>query len=252
MRSTLVLSLIAVAVLGFTGIFYRLDGATITYVGDLAPVILSFLAAIGWSIIAKNTAKELKYDKWARWCIALFLWTNFLGETAWAWYELVLGIQEPLSMLPDVFWHASYIFLIAGLIFYAKTVFIPRKAIIGYNLFFVSIAIARIAVEFARGTNFVNFIEALYIVWDIIALGLILMMLVPMAMSYNHIMNSWLLFLAGILGIVIFDMLFSAMTAVGTYRSGSYIDLIYLTGYTLLVFAANSKYKIIKKEKIIS
>jgi hypothetical protein len=249
MRSTLVLSLLAVAVLGFTGIFYRIDGAAIIYVGDLAPVILSFLAAIGWSIIAKNTEKKLKYDKWARWCIALFLWTNFLGESSWAWYELALGIEEPLSMLPDVFWHLSYIFLIAGLIFYAKTVFIPKKAIIGYNVVFVSLAIARIAVTVIRGTDATGFIQTLYIIWDIIALGLILMMLVPMALSYNHMMNSWLLFLSGILGIVIFDMLFAAMTAADTYTAGSYIDLIYLTGYALLMFSADSKYKIMKKEK---
>jgi len=248
MRSTAITSAIAAMVLIFAGVIYFTGPEKFTfYVGDITPVVLSLLAAIAWSILAAKTPKTFNVDKKARMCIAGFLWLNFLGETSWVIYELFLNEANPLGSVADIFWHASYIFLIIGLILFIKTVFVPRKILVWFNVVFISLALTYLvnALVFTK-FNSSSLIQTLYVVWDLIALGLVLIVLVPLVLSYNQFTRSWIIFLAGILGIVIFDMIFAGLTALGTYATGNYVDLIYFTAYTLLGFAANEKYRLIK------
>jgi hypothetical protein len=77
---------------------------------NLFPLIISGIAFL-FSILAfkRYWTKSEEYFSiiWLCFSIGLGLW--FLGETTWAIFTLILGVEIPFPSIADIFWLIGYI-----------------------------------------------------------------------------------------------------------------------------------------------
>jgi len=183
---------------------------------------------------------------WFCFTLGMALW--FLGETGWAIYTLLLGVEIPYPSIADVFWLIGYIPLFLALYLYVKTfgsVLSGRTLGISMTTTFVSSVLVSVALitpilgaEEDLITMFVDF------AYPLLDLALFSMAVLGLAVFLKgKLGKSWLLINAGILADVSADILFSYTTAQETYYSGHPLELLFHFGYLLflLAFYAHAK-----------
>jgi len=172
----------------------------------------------------------------------------FLGETGWAIYTLVLGVEIPYPSIADVFWLSGYFPLFLALYWYVKTFgfVLSRRTlvILMTTVFVLSVLVSAVLITPILGaeedsiTMLVDFAYPLLdlVLFSVAVLGLAVFL-------KGNLGKSWLLINAGILSNVGADILFSYMTAQETYYSGHPLELLFHFGYLLflLAFYAHAK-----------
>jgi len=183
---------------------------------------------------------------WLCFTFGMAFW--FLGETGWAIYTLVLGVEIPYPSIADVFWLSGYFPLFLALYWYVKTFgfVLSRRTlvILMTTVFVLSVLVSAVLITPILGaeedsiTMLVDFAYPLLdlVLFSVAVLGLAVFL-------KGNLGKSWLLINAGILSNVGADILFSYMTAQETYYSGHPLELLFHFGYLLflLAFYAHAK-----------
>jgi hypothetical protein len=132
----LVLTLI-VAVL-YTSPVYREAGTTaVNWFYNLGTVFLAGLSTVLMVMMWRTFERgEILWFVWGLLALGMFLWT--LGETIWAYYELILEEETPYPSAADVAWVIGYIPLTVGLLLRflsLRTMPTQQQALIGGAIF---------------------------------------------------------------------------------------------------------------------
>jgi len=183
---------------------------------------------------------------WLCFTIGLFLW--FLGESVWAGYTLILGVDIPYPSIADAFWLLGYIPFFIALLLYVKIfrLALPRKMLIISLATTVVLAIlvfiALITPLLGAGEDLTTLIvDFAYPLLDLTLFSVAFLGL--LIFVKGGVGKSWLLINAGILANVCGDILFSYTTAQEIYYNGHPLDILFDLGYLffLLAFYVHTK-----------
>lgn len=190
----------------------------------------------------RRRAKERFSMMWLFFTLGLALW--FLGETGWAIYTLLLGVETPYPSVADVFWLSGYIPLFMALYLYVKIF----ESAISRRMLALSVATTLISAVFVSATLMApilgaeedlvtSIIDFAYPLFDLVLfsaafLGLLIFL-------GGRMERSWLLINGGILSNALADVLFSYTVAQGIYYSGHLLEILFHLGYLLFTLAFN-------------
>jgi len=207
------------------------------------PPFIAGAAVISSGFAFRKYGHDLKEQfslVWFCFTFGMALW--FLGETGWAIYTLLLGVEIPYPSIADVFWLSGYVPFFLALYLYVKTfgfvlsrrtLVILMTAVFGLSVLVSATLITPIlGAEENSITMFVDFAYPLLdlALFSVAVLGLAVFL-------KGNLGKSWLLINAGILSNVGADMLFSYTTAQETYYSGHPLELLFHFGYLLFLLA---------------
>lgn len=175
-----------------------------------------------------------------------------IAEVLWVVYESVLFI-DPFPSVADFFWLSGYVF---GAIFLFRYLAPIRKA--ASSSIKIIATVITLAYLIPTGTSVYllnpesNAFEFLVsIAYPTADAALLWQIIAGMSLLFNKKHMTFLsLLMGGILGFIISDTLFVFMT--NSYEVGSIIDLGWVIGYMVLVFAALSYRHLSKKDIEVS
>jgi len=179
---------------------------------------------------------------WLCFTLGLALW--FLGETGWAIYTLLLGIEIPYPSVADVFWLSGYVPFLVALNLYVKIF----KSGLSRRMVAFSMAATFVLAVLASATLMAPILEAekdlvtliidfTYPFFDIFLFSVAFLGL--LIFLGGRLERSWLLINLGILSNASADVLFSYTVAQGTYYSGHLLEILFHLGYLLFILAFN-------------
>jgi len=251
MRKTFVLAALSVLVFAILTLVYitrQGNELVLTWVGDIAPMLLSLSAMLACWFAYKAIPKEYLRESRGWFYIALAFLFFMVGDVYWGYSEIFLKVELPLGSFSDLSWELAYLMLFIGFGFVLRMMFHSEKKVRWVTFITALAAIIFISIEMKKYLTTGNWIEAIqdsYVLYDIILLGMITSLLLPLIQSHNRLMNVWLLFGLAVFARIIFDFLFAGMTAIGAYATGSFIDLLYAASYVLFVVSADAKLKML-------
>ena len=168
--------------------------------GNLFICIISFLAMVACWIPYRKMSKEFPLEKKGWFFIALAMTLFFLGDLAWAVFEVILNIRVPVGSPCDIFWNLAYFSLMYGLWYLMSLLFFESKYH-NRSVMFASLLIACVVLFFdirhdmaSADLNFVFFVQHIYLFYDIIILGMIYLLLLPLIRSHNSLFVAWIIF----------------------------------------------------------
>jgi len=181
------------------------------------------------------TKQNLSFIKSARWlAFGFLLWS--LGEVTYSFYALVLGVAIPFPSIADFFWLAGYPLVLVGMaVFLLQFRFAITRRSLSIALGVSTAATGLIAVFLVIPVTSIssdlmsNIIGLAYPIMDI---ALLYAPIVGMLLFRGGKLSQGWYWLA--LGAILFgfaDILFSYLTAIGTYYSGHPLDVLYACGY---------------------
>ena len=214
-------------------------GSLIDFTTDASAGVAFISAGLAMSRYGKGF-RTRSGKLWPAFTVGILLW--FVGEVVWSFYYQVLSVQVPYPSLSDVFYIAGYFPFFAGLslyVFYFKGV-LKRStlAIVAAVVFAAAAATAYILVPpvLAEDSGIVTkAFDFAYPLLDLVLLSVSLLGLSVLASG--ALGRPWLFITMGIILNAAGDLLFSYMTAVGTYMIGTLPDLFYILGYISLALA---------------
>lgn len=256
MRPTLIALALAIlsAALGSLFIVTMQGHPLLGLLDNLVVAASSLIVAVAfWILFRKINAS--KRDLKSGWLIAVLGFTSWALADIWWLVQETLGVKIPLGTWTDFFWLLGFALIIVGMI------------ILIWNLFFSSkliwLAVAGIVVSLALyffvqlrlhgqfiSDDWVQQIQQLYVVLEIILIGLCSLFVFPLLASRNRFVAVWILFALGIAARCIFDIGFALLTSANAYWSGHYIDVLYLLSFAMLAFAADMKYRVMTERLV--
>lgn len=230
------------------GLVYSIILAFIYGLGQLSPEFMLvfsnvlFPATAGTAVMASfwtlkkyaaHNPKPKFSASWIGFSSGLFMW--FLGESAWAVYVLLLGIN-PFPSLADVFYIGGYVFLGLALFLILKlfpSVFSGKKLAF---LVVVSVSVSTAVGYFlltpiltSEADLFTTVLSAAYPILDI---GLfVLVFSIFMIFIEGTIGKAWFFLTLGVALNIIADLLFNYAELQGFYYEGHPLELFWLWGY---------------------
>ncbi|VVB81714.1 Uncharacterised protein [uncultured archaeon] len=217
--------------------------------GNLFICSISLCAMVACWIPYRKLSKNFPLEKKGWFFIALATTLFFLGDIAWAFFEVFLKIHVPVGSLCDLFWNLAYFSLMYGLWCLMSVLFFEsqnRNRIILFASFLIGCVVLFFDLRVhSANLSFVDFIQHLYVFYDVIILGMIYLILMPLLMAHNHLFITWTIFGSAIIARIVFDFIFAHMNDAGTFYTGHPLDLVYTFSYFLFVFAAYEKDKLI-------
>ncbi len=242
--------ILAVIILGITigVVFWVHDPEQRGIFSDILSPILDLSASIALFLAAKNTFVHSKKLAIAWGTIALA--TFFYAISGFAWLILEIGLKEPpFPSIADVFYLVNYpVFLVGAFLLLEKPVstgaligralelgIIMGSAVIGFwNLLIGPVVNSNIGQPLlAQG------ILLAYPVGDLVLLGALLLILYNPSKKQNSAPIFFLM--ASILAVIVTDSVYTYKTLLGTYVSGSPVDLGWVVGSLLSVLAGVSQ-----------
>jgi hypothetical protein len=206
-------------------------------------VLLSSLCLVSVILLYKkipiNFPKEKKGMLFLAFAMALFL----IGDLLWLASEVFFGDLTPIGSFPDLAWNFAYFALIFSLIYFVLLSFRPSK-FITYSILLVALIMGGgilyedVHEDFEEGSfTFSHFIQDLYILYDLVALFLVVYLVWPIAFSGTRFGQYWTLLGLGIITRLGYDRIFADMSQKGTYYSSHPVDLLYVAVYLIAVLS---------------
>jgi hypothetical protein len=203
-------------------------------------------------VLAAFSLRMYRRDKWfgradSFLFVGFLLW--FLGEFAWSFYSLFLGVRIPYPSLADVFWLAAYPFVVAGMLVFIY----PFRAAISIRNIVAAHVVSLLAIILVLAgliipvlsfssdisTNVVGFA---YPMLDIALLSVAIM---GIALFWGgKIVRSWYWLIAGAVLMSVGDILFSYLTARRIYYSGHPLELFFEFSYACFGLAMYERIRI--------
>ena len=210
--------------------------------GDGLSVVLALAAAIGcfmaWSKLQRTFYTERK--GWLFSFVAFLLFA--VADGVWAYFEFV-NPRVAVFLVPQLLWTAGYLLWIAGLGHFLGARFFPSKvpvvAVLGIaGLLAVFHAYAPL-IEFIHTGNLLSFLNALYVSYDYVLLGIVLLLIGPFVLHHTRL-STWMLVGFAIIARILFD--FILVNSQG-YWAGHPAVLLYSGTYLLCLLGAHAKSK---------
>jgi len=235
---------VTVVFLFMTGvIFFSNNELLKLYVDNVGVLLLAITAAVGFYQCHKKTDPVFKNEQKAWFFIFLAILLRVFGEFFLAFYEIVLNASVPALSLADLTWHLSYIAFFVGFIYTARHIFMPqKKAILTFIILVCIVIFAQYGITqqtlfttLSQEEKITHLINFTYILWDILLLGLLSFLLIPILRSYNKFSQSYLLFILAFISFTIFDAAF----AIQWNATEDAIEVFYYLGYLLLIYTVS-------------
>ena len=216
--------------------------------------VLGLCAVIAFWLVYIKVEKRFNEEKKGWLYIALAFSLFFLADVIWTVFETVLHMNVPIGSVPDFFYLLAYLVLMLGMYYFISSMFFSSQAlnyavggltVLFAGLFFYSNVLQDILAGLFSWTMLV---QKSYGFLDILLLGLVLMLVIPLIASHNRLLRSWLFFGLGVIALAVFDLAFAEFAQRGLYYSGHPLDIVYCLSYLLFVFAAYSKLKLLKND----
>lgn len=240
-RTLTIISVIYLA-LGLAVYIARPPAAFLLAFGDTLPVIAAAGAlATTWMAASSFRPGESHKKVWQLLAIGLFFW--LLGETGWWIGEVVLKQEAPSPSLADLFWWAGYFPFFAGFLLNFRRLDIKLSGrSIALWLFPLGLVAATSfyfifwPVLVSKEAALEKFLILAYPIEDIVLLAAAFLTLT--ALSYGVLNRPWKLITAGFILMLVADLLYSYLSLVSQYRTGSLTDLVWVAGYLVIGIGA--------------
>lgn len=233
-----------------------LESGSMRQFGDVSVVAASLYALILLTYaLTTFSRKDKQRLGWILLSIGIGLY--FLGEASWGYIELIMRIEVPFPSIADLFWLIGYLPLFAGLILiykgmevklarYEKAVF----AVLGLLLFFVPFWFLLFPII---KSGEISVTEKLL---DLAYPGLDIFLALPalaIVLIYGRglLGRTWFFISLGFLLFTVADLLFSYLTWIEKYKTGSLVDLLWLSGYIMIAVAAISQIDLVRTTRLI-
>jgi diguanylate cyclase (GGDEF)-like protein len=245
--STITLGIIVGAFLGTQAPQQR------TAITDVMGPVVDALAAVSLFLAARSSAARSKRaTAWAAIGLAMLLYA--IGDISWTVLELLLK-ESPFPSVADGFYLAYYPFFMAGVILLSNSPASPREqlsrtldvatilaaAILGFWNFLLG----PILKSNAAAPLLEQSILLAYPVGDLVLLGALLLLIYGDSDEQD---TAWFYLLAAGMAItIVTDALYSYQSLLGTYFSGSLLDLGWIVGYPLIGLAGASQWTTLQR-----
>src|SRR5574341_106734 len=198
MRITFVLvaiSLLALGVLTLSIITLQDSPDALNVLTNITSDVASLCATIACWLAYLLIPKDFLGEKrgWLLTALALTLFT--FGDMYWSYSEIILGIEVPLGSIADWAWTLAYFVLLAGIYFIYTGMYFETKQ--KYVIMTLTLVIAAVFGYYhithliSEAHGFIELVQEGYILYDIILLGMLAVMLLPLIASHNRLMNVW-------------------------------------------------------------
>lgn len=245
MRKTMILNLLAMLFFGLGALFvFALQGSpSLPVLSNIIITFLSFFAALS-AFLAYNSTCEKSEFKQSTFILFLAFLALFIGDFLWSVLENFLGIQIPVGSFADFAWIFAYLLIIVSLFVFVGKMFMTSRSKVVSLIFTFIFALWFTIYHVPDMVNLASVINHAYVVLDIIIIGLVSMILVPLVTARNRFVAFWILFASAFLVRIVFDVLFAELVDANLYWSGHFIDLVYMLSYVVFVFAADFRAKL--------
>ena len=228
------------------GLIFAFQGLYPGLIGPFSDVATPLLAGVA---ALSGFGSLRRYGTWGRdrfslawlgFALGIGLW--FLGEVTWDIYADILMVPVPYPSVADVFYLGGYVPLTLGVYFYVRLfaraltrrrVAVAVLLVLAAGAVMTALLIAPVFAEVADPLT--RFFDFAYPTLDLLVLSLTILGF--LVFFGGSIAKSWLFLLGAIALNVAADGLFTYLTAVGSYYSGSFDDLLFLWGYMLCALA---------------
>lgn len=172
----------------------------------------------------------------------LFVALQFLGETSWAIYELLLKTPIPYPSFADVFYLSGYVAGIASLVYFLRKFWrtLTKRSIFSAAVAAILIlGLTAIFLVTPLATSTVSILEkAIDVAYPTLDAVLLLLVIFMFAAFRNaKIEPSWQWVSLGVFLTALADIIFSYGTLQKWYYSGHSFELLWLWGYMSLSLA---------------
>ena len=210
---------------------------------DIALAAFSLGAAAIAALAAGQTRGSRRGKAWA--CISAGLFLNAFGEIAWGVQELVLGKEDIFPSVADIGYLGMYPLVFLGLLLMPQApatglrrMKVAVDVLIGISAVF-AISSTLILGKLVSGGDSSTFDTAIGLAYPLADVAIILAVLVVIGRSRRAQGSSSLAYLAvGFVAIAFADSLYTYLTEIGEYSSGSYIDAGWIAGYCIIAYGA--------------
>lgn len=222
--------------------------------GNILFNVLALCAVIGCWIVYRKVEKVFPDEKKGWFILTVALLLNLIGDILWAVYEVILGVEVPIGGWVDLFLTLGYFGLIVAVFFFLRTMFFSSQV---YNYFIMTFSLIAggallylgIAENLSAGAfSSTALIQNLYPFYDMILLGMITILLIPLVASHNRLFVAWLFIGGGIMSRIVYDVVFARLTSAGLFYTGHPIDVVYPLAYVFYVLAADTKFKLLEHD----
>ncbi len=221
-------------------IYIRIDQGLRTIIADVFYPIIDFLVVASLFMVAKHSGIQSRKSAIAWGMMALAYFVYACGDTIWAILEVVLK-QQPFPSIADGFYLAYYPFFLVGVFMLTakpatsgekiNTILDIGIVMIAAVLVFWNFLIGPIALENVGEPFLYQVILLAYPVGDLVLFGALL--LIINNQSEDRDRRSLLLLSGSLLATIITDCIYTYQTLLGTFISGSLLDIGW-TASTLL------------------
>jgi len=205
-------------------------------IADLAVASFSFLAFLsGLSAFRFHGHKSMQGRALLFLSLGVLFW--FLGESTWAVYEIVLGIEAPTASFADLMWLLGYPFFAAGLYFEWKITRIGKTKSGKIVLLLASAAAASVlgimltAIDTGM-SPLEKYVAISYVIGDTALL--IGSTAIIISFIGGKLTRPWIIITASIALSSIADIAYSFLGS--EYNTGNMIDLLWDLYYLLLAY----------------
>ncbi|MDP1808155.1 MAG: hypothetical protein Q8L35_01285 [Actinomycetota bacterium] len=216
--------------------------------GDTMPVIAA-AGALAATLLAASSFRPGEPHKKVWQLLAIGLLFYLLGELSWWIGEVVLEQKVPYPSIADVFWLAGYFPFFAGFVLNFRHLdiklewrsialwFLPLGVIAATSFYFIFLPVLAGKIPALE-----KFLDLAYPIEDILLLAAAFLTLT--GLSYGVLNRPWKLIVAGFILMLIADLLYSYLSFIGLYRTGSFTDLAWVAGYLLIGIGALLQWEI--------
>ena len=232
--------ILATAILANAALFYYKPlGENFFIIADLVVMGLSLTAFIfGFLSYRMHGLKSIQGKALLFLSLGVLFW--FFGESIWAYYEIVLGIEAPIASFADLAWLVGYPLFAAGLFCEWKITRMPLTANRKTAMLLLIIVAFCIAGWFGIAPTIASnemgltekTVMVLYVIGDLL---LIIGCMAVMISFYGSIFaRQWSILTAAIIVSGVADILYAYLSV--SYTTGSWIDLLWNIDYMLMAF----------------
>ncbi|MCX6814358.1 MAG: hypothetical protein NTY20_01770 [Candidatus Aenigmarchaeota archaeon] len=218
---------------------WRPLGENFFIIADLLVVVLAFASFLfGLYAYKLHGFRSLQGKALLFLSLGIFFW--FLGESAWAVYEIALGIEAPIASFADLMWYAGYPLFIAGLYYEWKITRIPltkdRKFLAVLLLMAVLILVSWYGIIPTVQNSETDLLEKSVVI-GYVAGDLAIMLgcsIIIVSFLGGKFAKPWIIITMAIILTSLADIGYSYLST--AYETGNWIDLLWDIDYLLLAY----------------
>ena len=210
---------------------------------DIAVAVAPFVAGVMSLAAARRYWGSRTGVGWGLIGVGLFLFT--FGDATWAFQELAMGIEVPFPSVSDIGYLGGYLPVFLGLLLMPQapaTGLRRTKLTLDILIGITAVGLISwhtvIAPLLAEGSGS-HLADAVSVAYPFLDLAIVFAVLILVARARPGASSLPILLLGAAFAVTAFsDSLYTYLSQVGDYATGSYIDAGWLAGYNLVTLAA--------------